>query len=179
MYKFGKGSQTKLESCHPDLQKLLNAVMAEQVMDFTVLCGQRSEEEQTKAFNKGSSTVNWPDSRHNKIPSLAFDIAPYPIDWNDIQRFKDLSFVVMKCAQKLKLNITYGGYWTKPKDYPHYQLELSQESSNNSSKRVLELESELTDLDKKYIEQVNTNKKLQDEKSFIDDLIGGIKSLFD
>jgi hypothetical protein len=49
-------------------------------IDFKILCGHREEKEQNEAFNKGNSKLKWPQSKHNSLPSLAVDIAPFPVN---------------------------------------------------------------------------------------------------
>ena len=82
MPKFGSASNIQLATCHPDLQLLFNAV----VMDFdcTVLEGKRSEEQQRANLVKGVSKTM--ASKHVyplDQPSLAADVAPYPLKWPD------------------------------------------------------------------------------------------------
>jgi peptidoglycan L-alanyl-D-glutamate endopeptidase CwlK len=122
MPKFSVISKERLDTCHPDLIRLMNEVIKH--TDISILCGHRGEEEQNKAFNDGKSKVRFPFSKHNKTPSLAVDIAPYPIDWNDIQRFKDLAEIVKDAADKLDISVEWGGDWVKFKDYPHWQLKI-------------------------------------------------------
>lgn len=50
MYKFSQHSLDNLESCHPDLQDLADAVLALQLFDFGVSCGKRTEEELKEAL---------------------------------------------------------------------------------------------------------------------------------
>lgn len=136
MATFGAKSLEKLKTCHPDIQRVM--LKAIQEYDFTVLCGTRTPEEQFELFKQGrelkdgkwikvGSTVTNIDgktvkSEHNYTPSRAIDIAPYPIDWNNLQRFKDLSKVVLKCADELGVSLEWGGNWASFKDLPHYQL---------------------------------------------------------
>lgn len=122
MPKFSKTSLKKLETCHEDLQRLCHKVI--KVYDFSVLCGHRTREEQNKAYYEGFTLVNWPDSKHNKYPSLAVDIAPYPIDWNDKQRFIDLSKIMINTANNLNIKIKWGGHFRKLVDMPHYELNI-------------------------------------------------------
>ncbi len=61
-------------------------------------------------------------SKHNHTPSLAIDIAPYPIDWNDIGRFTQLSKIVLDIAKNINIEITWGGHFKTLKDYPHYEI---------------------------------------------------------
>jgi hypothetical protein len=90
--------------------------------DFTVLCGHRGEEEQTRAYEAGNSKLRYPMSKHNSEPSMAVDIAPYPIDWDDIGRFQELAAIVLEEAALAKIPLRWGGNWKNFKDYPHYEL---------------------------------------------------------
>lgn len=90
--------------------------------DFSVICGHRNKLDQNQAFVNGNSKVMFPNSMHNKRPSLAVDLAPYPIDWKDIERFKILACHIKITAFKQGVQITWGGDWDNFKDYPHYQL---------------------------------------------------------
>lgn len=136
MAKFGPTSVKKLKTCHPDIQKVLNEAIKH--YDFTVLFGYRTPEEQFELFKQGRKfngsawvkvgpTVTNLDgktklSEHNHSPSLAVDIAPFPIIWNDISRFKELSKVIKEAATKVGVDIEWGGDWKTFVDYPHYQI---------------------------------------------------------
>jgi peptidoglycan LD-endopeptidase CwlK len=97
--------------------------------DFTVLCGHRTKEEQNDAFERGASKLRWPQSKHNKTPSLAVDIAPFPIDWGDLQRFRELAAIILDEAAKLNIKLRWGGDFNmngKPDDkfidMPHFEI---------------------------------------------------------
>lgn len=126
MYKFSKRSRTNLSQAHEDLQVLFSEVI--KCRDITVICGHRGEKDQMDAFNNGFSMLKYPASKHNKVPSLAVDVVPFPIDWNNIGRFEELGeFVMLKARElkkegKIKSNISWGGHWKKFKDYPHYEI---------------------------------------------------------
>lgn len=122
MPNFSKTSLDRLRTCHPDLQRLMYAVIED--YDFSVLCGHRTEKEQNKAYKEGKSKLRYPASHHNKLPSLAVDIAPYPIDWDNIERFKALAAIVKDKAEELDIEIEWGGDWRTFKDYPHWQLKV-------------------------------------------------------
>ena len=80
-------------------------------MDFTVLQGTRSKEEQDDLFAKGLSKVRYPNSKHNTVPSLAVDLAPYPIDWKDSIAFSHLAGIVRSCAADFGHGGRWGGDW--------------------------------------------------------------------
>ena len=130
MPKFGKTSKKRLETAHPDLQEIFNEVIEK--IDCSVLEGHRGEEMQNKYFDQGKSKVKYPDGRHNKIPSLAVDVTPYPVDWNDRERQTLFAGYVLGVASQLGFNIRWGGDWNqdvsvadnKFDDFPHFELKL-------------------------------------------------------
>ena len=119
MPKFSKRSLDALQQAHPDLQSI--CFEAIELVDFTVICSYRGKREQNEAFSKGNSKLKFPQSKHNKLPSLAVDIVPYPLDWDDIESFKKVAKVIKKVASELSIEIEWGGDWTF-KDYPHFEL---------------------------------------------------------
>ena len=114
MPKFSKRSLDKLNTCHPDLQKLFNEVI--KYMDCTILCGYRDKEFQNKAYKEKRSKLKYPRSKHNKIPSLAVDVVPYPIDWNNINMFYFFAGFVKRTAISLGIPIRWGGDWDGDND---------------------------------------------------------------
>lgn len=135
MPDFSLSSARKLLSCHKDLQVLFREVV--KVVDCTVIYGHRSIEEQQALYAQGRTKpgrivtncdgIN-KKSKHNDFPSLAVDVIPYPIDWNDEQRIIEFGNYVMKVADRLYREgaithrIEWGGLWEKFKDLPHYQI---------------------------------------------------------
>jgi peptidoglycan L-alanyl-D-glutamate endopeptidase CwlK len=119
MYKLSKSSKVKLDQCHLDLQLIINELLQE--LDVTVLCGSRGEEEQNEAFNTGKSKLKFPNSKHNKTPSEAVDVAPFPVDWQDIPRFDDMCDRIQKIADKHGIKIRLGRSFSF-RDYPHIEL---------------------------------------------------------
>ena len=126
MPTFSLRSKERLATCHPDLRAVCEELI--KYIDFSVLCGHRRKAEQEQAVADGKSRAVWPTSAHNKLPSLAVDIAPYPLDWKDIGSFKQLygAFTVvarqLKEQGKIKHTFVWGGNWRKLKDYPHYEI---------------------------------------------------------
>lgn len=120
MNAFSPTSLDRLSTCHPDLQRLFNAVV--QTSDCTILVGFRDEADQDIACHDGKSCAPWPTSPHNKTPSEGVDVAPYPIDWRDIERFKAFAVVVKSTAQTLGIGIKWGGDFLHLHDYDHWEL---------------------------------------------------------
>ena len=120
MPAFGKASKRRLATCHKDLQLLFNEVIRER--DCAVLCGHRIEIEQDGAYQSGKSRVMWPDSKHNKKPSMAVDVVPYPIDWDDIDRFNEFADFVKGKAESMDIRVKWGGDFKSFYDGPHWEL---------------------------------------------------------
>ena len=128
MPKFSKKSNATLEGCHPDLQKLFQEVIKN--FDCTILQGHRSKKLQDEYYRTGKSKVEYPNSKHNSLPSMAADVAPYPINWNDKERFYYFAGYVKGLADQMDIKIRWGGDWdgdTKVNDQtfmdlPHFEL---------------------------------------------------------
>ena len=93
-----------------------------QYYNFKIICGHRNKSAQNKAYREGYSKLLYPKSRHNKNPSTAIDIVPWPIDWNDIARFHFMAGVVLTVAKQFYIKLEWGGNWKNFKDMPHFQL---------------------------------------------------------
>ena len=128
MPKFGKSSRKRLATCHEDLQKVFNEVIKK--VDCSIIEGQRSEERQNRLFEEGKTKVRYPKGRHNAVPSRAVDVVPYPVDWNDRERFHLFSGFVLGVAYRMGINLRWGGDWNmnfevddnKFDDFPHFEL---------------------------------------------------------
>lgn len=132
--KFSNSSIGKLQTCHPNLIRLCDVVVLG--WDCTVLYGHRTKEEQEKAFEEGRTMLHWPDSMHNKLPSLAVDLAPWhseekpPVDWYNTDRWRSFGGFVMGIAFKMGLKVRWGGDWDgdwtftdqRLIDLPHFGL---------------------------------------------------------
>lgn len=117
MPTFSESSLSNLETADQDLVTLFNRVVLG--YDCTVLEGYRSRHRQEILYMSGASRVKF--GKHNYEPSLAVDVAPYPIDWNDIDRFYMFGGYVLGVAEMLDISIRWGGDWDGDTDV-HDQL---------------------------------------------------------
>jgi len=128
MPKFGSKSKKNLATCDQKLQDIFNEVI--KVVDCSVLEGHRSGERQNKLYEEGKTKVRYPDGRHNASPSNAVDVAPYPIDWDDRERFHLFAGYVLGVASGMGITLRWGGDWNmnfevddnKFDDFPHFEL---------------------------------------------------------
>jgi peptidoglycan L-alanyl-D-glutamate endopeptidase CwlK len=128
MPRFGKTSREKLSTSHEDLQKVFNEVIKH--VDCSVIEGHRGQERQDKLLLEGKTKVQYPLGRHNASPSNAVDVVPYPVDWNDRERFHLFAGFVLGIAQSMSIKLRWGGDWNmnfevddnKFDDFPHFEL---------------------------------------------------------
>ena len=132
-------SATRLAECHADLRALFDEVIKHR--DCSILCGARSKEDQDTAVAEGRSKAAWPTSNHNvdgakRVTSWAVDVSPYPIDWEDLERFADFATFTLETAAAMLADgrmthaIRWGGDWDLDGDWkderfldmPHYEL---------------------------------------------------------
>lgn len=122
MPSFSKRSKDRLDQCDIRLQHVLNDVV--KYSDCTIITGHRTEEVQDEKYIAGESQVEWPNSKHNSLPSMAVDVSPYPVpdnwgadDWKDLVKFYELKAVVFFVAARRGVKIRWGGDWDMDGDY--------------------------------------------------------------
>ena len=126
--KLGQRSIARLKGVNPSLVAVFKRACETMPFDVTVLEGLRSYERQQELLKQGATKVSV--SRH--MSGNALDIAPYPIDWNDLERFQIVAEHIFKAAEELGIVIRWSGTWersfTKPVkwakflDAPHFEL---------------------------------------------------------
>ena len=130
MPSYGKRSSDNLATCDQEMQRLFNEVIKH--YDCSVLCGYRGEEAQNEAYANKRSTKQFPHSMHNQLPSPAVDVVPFPIDWDDMDRFRHFAGFVEGIAAMMGIDVTNGGDWDKDHifddqrfiDMPHWQRKV-------------------------------------------------------
>lgn len=133
MPSFGKVSLEQLKTCDPKLQFLFLEVV--KVYDCKVVEGYRGKAAQDYAYYHGFSKVKFPDGNHNKRPSTAADVYPYPIAANMdslsyVKRMIHFAGYVQGIAKQMGIPIRWGGDWNenlvladeKFADLPHFEL---------------------------------------------------------
>lgn len=128
---FSDASRARLLTCDSRLVSVLSEAI--RYVDFAVVSGHRTPEEQHSAYISGHSTLRGLDpagrplylSKHTLTPSLAVDVAPWAhgrILWEDHQAFYVLAGGILYAAAQLGISIAWGGHWTRP-DLPHFEVD--------------------------------------------------------
>ena len=128
MAKFSKSSLDKLKTCDKRLQLVFNEVI--KTVDCSILEGHRGKTRQNTLYFEGKAKVKYPKGRHNASPSRAVDVVPYPVDWEDRERFHLFAGFVIGTASQLGIKLRWGGDWNinwfvddnKFDDFPHFEV---------------------------------------------------------
>jgi len=118
-YKLGTRSLQNLSGVHPDLVAVVKLAITITEQDFTVIEGVRNINRQRELLKAGKSTTM--NSRH--ITGHAVDMVPWPVDWNDLERFEVMSEAMKAAAEELDIPIVWGGDWKSFYDAPHFELD--------------------------------------------------------
>lgn len=131
--KLGTRSINSLKGIHPKLKQVVEKAITLSPQDFTVISGVRTTKEQQDLYAQGrtkaGAIVTNADGVRNKSNhqaksdgfGYAVDIVPYPVDWNDLDKFKVIANAMQLAACELGVTINWGGDW-KMKDFPHFEL---------------------------------------------------------
>ena len=128
MPKFGRKSKERLSTCESNLQKVFNEVIKH--VDCSVLEGHRDKDRQNKLYEEEKTKVKYPNGRHNRQPSSAVDVTPYPVDWKDRERQTLFAGFVIGVACQMGINLRWGGDWDQDFQvvdnrfdaFPHFEL---------------------------------------------------------
>ena len=118
-YKLGTRSLQSLSGVHPDLVAVVKKAIQITEQDFTVIEGIRNINRQRELVKAGKSTTM--NSRH--ITGHAVDMVPWPVDWEDIERFEIMAEAMKLAAKELGIPIVWGGDWKSFYDAPHFELD--------------------------------------------------------
>lgn len=133
MFKLGKRSEERLVGVNPSLVAVVRRAIELSAVDFTVLEGKRTLARQQELFDQGRKTpgkiVTWTmKSKH--LDGNAVDLVPFPVDWEDTQKFDAIAKAMFAAAAELGVKLRWGADWDsdgKPRekgeyDSPHFEV---------------------------------------------------------
>lgn len=132
-FKLGKTSLARLKGVDETLVNVVKRAIEISEVDFTVLEGVRTLERQCELYAQGRTApgkiVTWTmKSRH--IEGKAVDLVPYPLDWNDLEKFNKIKDAMFQAAKELDVNLRWGADWDGDGNYrekgeydsPHFEI---------------------------------------------------------
>lgn len=129
MFKFGKTSTRRINTCHDDIQHVMRLALFLSTVDFFIAEGSRDKQKQNEYFMTGASKLKYPKSYHNELVSLAADVVPYvngkavwSHETDDEKRsWSELIKSIKQAAKILNVPLEWGfDLWKW--DRPHWQL---------------------------------------------------------
>lgn len=111
-YAWGARSLAHRDQLHPDLADLFDRALEMAPFDLSITGSHRTQEEH-EALPDSATQVEWHQSKHSTLPSLAGHVDPYPIDYDDPLRYYVLAGVVLAAARDLCIldRVRWGGDW--------------------------------------------------------------------
>ena len=132
-FKLGKTSLALLQGVDETLVNVVKRAIEISEVDFTVLEGVRTLERQRELYAQGRTApgkiVTWTmKSKH--IEGKAVDLVPYPLDWNDLEKFNKIKDAMFKAAKEQDVNLRWGADWDQDGNYrekgetdsPHFEI---------------------------------------------------------
>lgn len=132
-FKLGKTSLARLQGVDETLVNVVKRAIEISEVDFTVMEGVRTLERQRELYAQGRTApgkiVTWTmKSRH--IEGKAVDLVPYPLDWNDLEKFNKIKDAMFQAARELDVNLRWGADWDGDGNYrekgeydsPHFEI---------------------------------------------------------
>jgi peptidoglycan L-alanyl-D-glutamate endopeptidase CwlK len=138
-FKAGERSLKNLKGVHPSLVKVVHRALEIGLVDFTVICGVRTDAEQAALYAQGRTKpgpkVTWTlNSNHRVNPKTGFGHAVdlFPGTWSDLSKYDLMNRAMMQAAKELGVKIRWGANWDGDKmirekgetDNPHFELVL-------------------------------------------------------
>lgn len=113
-------SKARLETSHPDLQRVFNKVA--ETERIQIIEGRRSRQRQRELLLQGASqTMNSKHVTEEGGLSDAIDAAPVndegEINWQDTKGFREFGERVLKVADSMQIKLRWGGDWDGDGDY--------------------------------------------------------------
>ena len=135
MPEFGVTSMHRLRKVHPELRAIL--FEAVELYDITIppLGGARTQTQQNELVADGKSkTANSKHVIQKDGYSHAVDVIPYPVDWNDANRFFFMAGAIFSIANRRGVLLRWGHDWDMDMDFrdqtfndsPHFELVLEE-----------------------------------------------------
>lgn len=118
-FQFSKNSLSALEGVHPDLIAVARLGLRYSRMDFSVVEGVRSLEQQKEYLADGVTTTL--NSRH--LTGHAVDL--YPWDGGTTHAadaYAELERAIKQASITLNIPVEWGGDWSEFVDRPHWEL---------------------------------------------------------
>jgi peptidoglycan L-alanyl-D-glutamate endopeptidase CwlK len=100
--------------------------LRDEVTDISLVTGYRDRELQNTLQENGYSKVRYPNGKHNRKPSKAVDLQPYPYPDSEPKLWGALGYIAGRAhaiAQEEGFHIRWGGDWDGDGDLTDQQFD--------------------------------------------------------
>ena len=141
MYNLSKRSKENLKGVHPLLADVIENAIHNTPVDFTVVCGVRTTEEQQALYAQGRTSrgqivtncdgVKKKSNHQPKEDGYSYAVDIYPFfegkvqvnHKNTIRSLMEIALHIKTCCFAMGVSIEWGGDWAM-KDFPHFELKV-------------------------------------------------------
>tara|TARA_R110000787_G_scaffold244894_1_gene350725 strand:+ start:625 stop:1083 length:459 start_codon:yes stop_codon:yes gene_type:complete len=127
-FKLSKKSLARLEGVDPQLVTVVKLAIHKTKVDFGVICGMRTIEEQRALVEKGASQTM--KSKH--LDGLAVDLMAFigsRSSW-ELNLYDDIADAMAEAAREVDVPIRWGAAWTVP-NIAHFQGGSMEDAMNS------------------------------------------------
>jgi peptidoglycan L-alanyl-D-glutamate endopeptidase CwlK len=137
-FSLGATSRARLKGVHPQLVRVVERAIELTTVDFMVLEGVRTPQRQRELYAQGRTkpgkVVTWTLTSNHFVKADGFghavDLCPWPVDWNDLEKFDAIAKAMFAAAAALGVRIRWGADWDRDgkrrergeTDSPHFEL---------------------------------------------------------
>ena len=109
-FKLSQRSLDKLEGVHPDMVKCVKSAIEYTKVDFGVICGMRTEEEQKELVAKGASKT----LRSKHLTGHAVDLMSYLASdkYEELNLYDDIADAMAQASKEHNVPIKWGAAWS-------------------------------------------------------------------
>lgn len=117
MNKWGNRSLQVRATLDKRLKKVCDELLTH--MDVSLISGHRGQHEQDTLYREGKSKLQFPQSKHNRYPSLAVDMQPYPYPEKEVELWAALGYMAGMAkiiGERYGVELRWGGDWDQDGD---------------------------------------------------------------
>tara|TARA_R110000850_G_C9903298_1_gene459998 strand:- start:17 stop:406 length:390 start_codon:yes stop_codon:yes gene_type:complete len=125
-YQFGKNSQDRMSGVNSSIIEVAKLALAISSIDFGIPRhgGLRTAQEQQMLFNENASQLDGTIKKSYHQSGMALDVFAYvegKASW-DAVHLTIIAAAMLEAANRLSVNMRWGGHWSNFKDMPHFEV---------------------------------------------------------
>jgi peptidoglycan L-alanyl-D-glutamate endopeptidase CwlK len=125
-FKFGENSLDRMSGVNYQIIEVAKLALSISPIDFGIPRhgGLRTAEEQKKLFNDKASQLDGTIKKSYHQSGMALDVFAYvdgKASWDELH-LTTIAAAMLEAANRLSVNMRWGGHWTSFRDMPHFEV---------------------------------------------------------